>query len=68
MIKDWIVVYKADEEYQAEVIKHLLENAGLHPVMVDKKDDEFRIGTVMVYVAPEEVDAAKSVLADNESE
>ena len=68
MIEDWIVVYKADEEYQAEVVKHLLENAGLHPVLVDKKDDEFRIGTAMVYVAPEEVERAKEVLADNESE
>ena len=64
-MEGWIKIYTAEQEYQAEVIKQLLENSALHPVMLDQKDDEFRLGTVAVFVAPEEVEKAKQVLADN---
>ena len=69
MIKDWILVYQTEEEYQAEVVKQLLEHNELHPVIMDKKDDEFRsFGVVNIYVAPQEADAAKKIIQDNESE
>ena len=69
MIEDWILIYQTEEEYQAEVIKSLLEHKGLHPVIMDKKDDEFRsFGVVNVYVAPVEAEAAKQCIAENESE
>ncbi len=64
----WIKVFTADEEYQAEVIKSLLTNNGLLPVLLDKKDDEFRLGVAEVYVAPEEAEKAKAVIAENQKE
>ncbi len=64
----WVKIYTAEQEYQAEVIKHLLENNGLHPVMLDRKDDEFRLGVVEVYVSPEESEKAGEVIAENEKE
>jgi hypothetical protein len=64
----WIKVFSAGEEYQAEVIKSLLENNGLLPVLLDKKDDEFRLGVAEVYVSPEEAEKAKAVIADNQKQ
>ncbi|MEM6965238.1 MAG: DUF2007 domain-containing protein [Bacteroidota bacterium] len=61
----WLKIYSANEEYQAEVIKSLLESHGLHPVLLDKKDDEFRLGVAEVYVAPEEADKAKLIIEEN---
>jgi putative signal transducing protein len=65
MVEGWFKIYSADEEYQAEVIKSLLENNGLKPVLLDKKDDEFRIGFAEVYVAPEEAEQAKEIIENN---
>jgi putative heme iron utilization protein len=65
MVEGWIKIYSANEEYKAEVIKSLLENNGLHPVLLDRKDDEFRIGFAEVYVAPEEAEQAKDIIDNN---
>ena len=67
-MEGWIKIFTAEQEYQAEVIKHLLENNELHPVMLDRKDDEFRIGYVELYVAPEEAEKAKQIIAKNEKD
>ena len=63
----WILVYQADEEYKGEIIKQLLENNNLHPVLLDHKDDEFRIGTVEGYVSPLEAETAIAVIDQNTS-
>lgn len=62
----WLKIYSADEEYQAEIIKSLLENHGLHPVLLDKKDDEFRIGFAEIYIAPEEAQQARTIIEENQ--
>ncbi len=67
MQEGWIKVYESDEEYQAVLIRELLENHGLHPVLMDKKDDEFRIGHAEVYVSNEEIDKAREVIESNKS-
>lgn len=67
MVEDWIRVYRSDEEYQAILIRELLENYELHPVVMDKKDDEFRLGYAEVYVAPEESQRALQIIRDNQS-
>ena len=66
MESDWIKIYDSDEEYQAKLIKDLLENHGLHPVLLDKKDDEFRLGHAEVYVSKEEAEKAASVIKENQ--
>jgi hypothetical protein len=65
MEEGWIKIYKSSEEYQAVLIVELLEGSGLHPVLMDKKDDEFLIGEAEVYVSGEEVDRARQILEDN---
>lgn len=65
MEEGWIKIYMSSEEYQAILIKKLLEGAGLHPVLMDKKDDEFLIGYAEVYVAGEEGERARKIIDDN---
>ena len=65
MEKDWIKVYTAPEEYHAKLILSLLENHELHPVMMDKKDDGFRIGHAEVYVPPGEAEKAFHIIKSN---
>ena len=65
MEKNWIKVYTASEEYQAQLIVSLLEKYELQPVMMDKKDDEFRIGYAEVYVAQEEEERAVEIIESN---
>jgi hypothetical protein len=61
----WSVVYRSGHEYQAALVVEILEQHGLHPVLLDKKDDEFHIGEVEVYVAPEEAEKAIAVISEN---
>ena len=62
MVEGWVSVYKTAQEYQASLVKDILEKHGLHPVVLDRKDDEFMIGEVDVFVAPEEASEARAIL------
>jgi len=68
MVENWIKVYESNEEYKSVLVVELLEQNDLHPVMYDRRDDQFMIGRAEVFVAPEEVEQAREVLRDNEIE
>jgi hypothetical protein len=68
MVEGWVMVHRSSHEYQASVIVDVLERHGLHPVILDRKDDEFLIGDVEVYVAPEEAENARRVISENVSD
>lgn len=65
MVENWIKVYESLEEYQSVLIVELLKRYGLHPVLYDRRDDEFMIGRAEVFVAPEEADRARRAIAEN---
>jgi len=65
MLKNWTKIFIGEEEYQAKVIVSLLKKHNLRPVLLDRKDDGFRIGVAEVYVAPEEADKAKKIIDKN---
>jgi len=66
MKEGWIKIYSASEEYQAELIKKLLEKNGLQPVLMDKKDDEFRLGVAELYLSPEQAEKGKLIIEENQ--
>ncbi|MFT4536960.1 MAG: hypothetical protein ACJA1A_003479 [Saprospiraceae bacterium] len=66
MTDGWVLCYQTDEEYKAEVIKQLLENQALHPVMLDHRDSEFRLGNVELYISPEEQAQALKAIKENQ--
>lgn len=61
----WSVVYRSGHEYQASLMLEILEQHGLHPVLLDHKDDEFHIGEVEIYVAAEETEQAAKIISEN---
>ena len=65
MIEGWNKVFTSPEEFEAVLIRDLLEENGLHPVMLSQKDSEFLLGEVGVFVAPEEAEKAFSVIESN---
>ena len=67
MKEGWIKVYNSSEEYQAVLIKELLERHDLHPVLMDRKDDEFLLGDAEIYVSTEEVSKARAAIEDNQA-
>jgi hypothetical protein len=66
-IEGWIKIFRSREEYQAIIIKDLLEKSELHPVLINHRDSEFFIGETEVYVAPEEFEKARKVIQDNQA-
>ena len=67
MVEGWYKVFKSTEEFEAVIIKELLEENGLHPVLLNQKDSEFLLGDVGVFVAPEEGEMALEVIETNQS-
>ncbi|GIV35012.1 MAG: hypothetical protein KatS3mg031_2547 [Chitinophagales bacterium] len=49
------MVYSAGELYRAELVKDLLENAGIPCVILNKKDSSVIIGEAEVYVKRDDV-------------
>ena len=68
MVENWIKVFESAEEYKSALIVELLKNYDLHPVMYDRRDDEFMIGSAEVFVAPEEAERAAEIIKANRSD
>ena len=62
MVEGWELVFSSTAEFEATIILELLEKHELHPVILNRRDNEFQIGDVEVYVAPEEKEAALRVI------
>ena len=54
-MKNWQKVYTTDKVYRATIIKDVLEENFLRPVLINKQDTIYKIGQVEIYVPPEEV-------------
>ena len=51
----WQSVYKSRLLYKAEIVKGILTEKGLNPILIDKQDSAYKIGYFEVMVNPEEV-------------
>lgn len=52
-MSDWQKVYEDNMSYRAEIVKSLLEERDMNPVIMDKKDSAYQLGHFEVYVSPE---------------
>lgn len=53
-MNNWVSVYTTPMAHRAEMVKAILEEEGLSPVIVDKKDSSYKFGYYEVYVSEEE--------------
>lgn len=49
--KEWLLAYSTTIDYQAHIIKDMLENYGIDAIVINKKDSVYvTIGTIEIYV------------------
>ena len=64
-MKNWQVVYKSENTHRAEIVRAILEDKDLNPVLISKKDSNYHFGLFEVYVSPDNVIPALKII-DNE--
>lgn len=62
---NWVIVYSADKEYKAEIVKTILEEQGIVTQSVNKIDSLYMFGEIEIYVLPENVILAKHIIRNN---
>lgn len=64
-MSNWQKVYHTENEYRAKIVLAILEESGLNPVIINKKDRSLNdFGGYDVVVNPEEVIIALKVIND----
>lgn len=66
----WLAVYKTGKDYEAEVVRDRLDDAGLSAVIMSKRDSAFNLNVgslsdIFVMVPPRDVAEARSILASD---
>ncbi|UXP33493.1 DUF2007 domain-containing protein [Reichenbachiella agarivorans] len=64
-MSDWQKVYSDRNEYRANIVVAVLEDFGLQPVLVNKKDTAYQLGNFEVHVAPDHVIRAIKIIKDD---
>jgi len=64
-MSDWQKVYQDNLEYRAEIVRAVLEDQELQPVLVNKKDSNYQFGYYEVQVAPDQVMKALKIINDD---
>ena len=59
---EWQKVYQNPQQYRAEIVKAILEEHDLDPVLVDKKDSAYQFGHFEVHVAADNVIRALKII------
>jgi len=60
----WQKVYTDPLLHKAEIVKAVLEDHNLNPVMVNKQDSNYKFGYFEIYVIPDEVIKAIKLIED----
>lgn len=68
MENDFVLIANASDIYEAELIRGLLEENGIEVNVINKKDSEFLIGEVEIYVTEEDAARAKEILSHQDEE
>lgn len=64
-MRDWQTVFRDTLEYRAEIVKAVLEDQDMNPVLLNKKDSAYQLGFFEIKVAPEYVIQALKLINDD---
>ena len=59
---EWQKVYQDPQQYRAEIVKDILVDHDLDPVLVDKKDSAYQFGHFEIHVAADHVMRALKII------
>ena len=68
MEDNWKIVYTADRLYKVELVKGLLDQAKIESVIMNKKDSEFPVGDVELFVDDKDYDKAREIVVEQHKE
>ncbi|MEQ9307200.1 MAG: DUF2007 domain-containing protein [Marinoscillum sp.] len=63
-MRDWQSVYRDQLEYRAEIVKAVLDDHDMNPVVLNTKDSAYQFGHFEVLVAPDHVIKALKIIND----
>ncbi len=58
-------MYDDNSEHRASIVKAILEDNYLNPVLINKKDASYQLGSFEVHVAPDNVMKALKIIQDD---
>lgn len=61
-MRDWQKVYLDQQEYRAEIVRSILDDYEMNPVLLNKKDSAYQFGHFEVLVAPQHVIKALKII------
>lgn len=61
----WQKVYSTNILHRAEIVKAVLEDNGLQPVIINKKDQLYHLGHYEIHTSPEDVIKAIKIIKDD---
>ena len=59
---NWVSVFTTHQVHQAEIVKTLLEEEDLRPVIINKRDSSYKLGYYEVFVLQEEALKATNLI------
>jgi len=62
MAGDWVKIHVVSQEYEAEMVKGLLEENEIECVIVNKKDSSYLFGEIEIFVDVENAFLAKQII------
>ena len=64
MEDNWVKIFSAFKLYKVELVKGILERNEIDSVVLNKKDSEFLIGEVELYVDKKDADKARELISE----
>jgi len=66
MEKDWKIVYSSENPLNSEIIKQMLEENGIHAVVINKRDSSYlAFGEAEVFVSEYDEESALKLISEN---
>lgn len=62
MVGNWVKIHTVSQEYEAEIIKGMLEGNEIDSVIVNKKDSAYLFGEIEIFVDVENAFLAKQLI------
>lgn len=60
----WQSVYKSEVQHRAEIVKAVLDEHNLNPIIINKKDSAYKFGYYEILVLPDCVIQALKIIED----
>jgi hypothetical protein len=61
-MEDWIKIFSTDKMYKINLVKGMLASSNIVSKEISSKDSSFLLGTIDLYVHPDQANEAKEII------